>query len=1101
MQSASNWPWMGLAALLLSVVMFSIPASANGGPDDCSSLSVPRLTQYVNDDVHTQLKGGVHPLARAEFDLGSVDDDLPMENLIMVLQRSPEQELALTAHIDEMHNHRSPRFQQWLSAEQFGACYGIADADIATVSAWLERHGFRVESVPAGKMSIIFSGTAAQVREAFHAEIHMLNVNGKQHIANMTSPMVPLALAPVIAGIRSLHDFFPQPTVRVVGPIRRDAKTGSWQPVQGEGPKNSRESGGDTKSMLTFNDNGTEFLAVGPQDFYTIYNENPLLKASTPINGAGEILAVIEPTDINKADVATFRSQFGLPTYPSTPNNTHGGVNWMFGISGYCKDPGIVSGPAGEASLDVEWVGTAAPAAIIDFVACADTSTTSGVDLAGTYVVNSLASSVSAISVSYGVCEAQLVTPNPQGFQTNAYYKTLWQQAVAEGQTVVVSAGDTGDDTCDRGDTSGIGQTGISVNGIASTPYDVSAGGTDFSDVYSNGGTLPTPYWNKNDTSPYGSALSYIPEMSWNNTCGSLVVAESLHESAEQVCNISGIGVTLDGGGGGISTIYSLPTWQGVYGVGLSGNFTSLAFRNLPDLSLFASDGTFWNHVLVFCDSGEGFPCNYAVGADALAMAGGGTSFVAPMLTGIIGLINQANPSGNPGQPTRQGQANYTFYALARNEYGTTSVENTLNTKPSVYTCESNHLAISTYSSIAPNCIFHDVYRTPVLGQSTCVGGNNTNCIIDDNVQPCLTGTTHCFAVAGDLIGLLSVSPTVFEPAFPQSAGFSGATGLGSVNIANLVHGWKTVATAFASSTTLTANPASIPVPGSTTLTATVTATGRGSLAPPLGTVTFYVGTSCGGTTLGTSPLKPSTGHSNATLGNVKGTQLGGVGIKHAVACFSGDGADDAPSSGTTPITVNKAASTTTVVSSKNPSTLGQPVTFTATVTPVGPPLPTGTVAFTSTGTTITGCSAVPLSASRTAACTTESLTVGTDTVKASYSGDSNFTNSSGTVTQTVNKAASTTTVVSSKNPSTLGQPVTFTATVTPVGPPLPTGTVAFTSTGTNLTGCSAVPLSASRTAACTTTILPKGTDTVKAAYSGNSNYTSSSAAHPQVVN
>jgi hypothetical protein len=1055
----------------------------------------------VNDGDRTLLNERVHPRARMEFDAGIVDDNLPVEHIILMLQRSPDQELALITHIDEMHNVNSPRFHEWLSAEQFGTCYGIADADIAAVSAWLESYGFRIDTVPAGKMSILFSGTAGQVRAAFHTEIHRLNVNGRQHIANMSPPEVPTALTPVIAGIHSLHDFFPQPTVHVAGPIVRDAKTGRWHPAPGESLRNRPGSGGS--SLLTFSDNGTEFLAVGPQDFYTIYNESPLLKAATPINAAGQTLAVIEPTDISKADVTTFRSQFGLPAYPATPNSTQGGINWILGVSGYCSNPGARGGDAqGEASLDAEWTGVTAPAAIIDFVACADTSTTSGVDLAGTYVVNNLARSVSAISVSYGVCEAQLVS-NTTGFQTNGYYKTLWQEAVAQGQTVVVSAGDSGDDTCDRGDQSGIGQTGISVSGLSSTPYNVAAGGTDFSDVYLNGGRLPTPYWNSNDTSPYESALSYVPEMSWNNTCGSLVAAAAFGETAIELCNISGVGVTLDGGGGGISTIYSLPTWQSAYGVGLSTNFTSRSFRNLPDVSLFASDGSFWNHLLVFCDSSSGTPCNYAVGADASAMSAGGTSFVAPMLTGVIGLINQAHPSGNPAQPTRQGQANYTFYALATKEYGTPAAGNGSTSTPSVYTCESNPLAITTYSSIAPSCIFHEIYRTPVAGQSTCVGANNTNCIVDDNVQPCRSGTTHCFPFGNNLIGLLSVTPTTgtFEAAFPQSAGYNAATGLGSVNVANLVNDWKTVTTPFASTTTLAASPTSISVVGTTTLTATVTATGRGSLAPPLGTVAFHAGTACSGTLLGTSALVPGSGHATASLAGITGNKLGGVGTKSAVGCFSGDGANDAVSSGTTSVTVTKATSTTTLTSSKNPSTLGTAVTFTATIGPAGPPVPTGTVAFTSNGTTITGCSAVALTALRTAKCTTSSLAKGTDTIKATYSGSTSYTGSSATLTQTVNRDPSTTTLVSGANPSTAGHAVTFKATIGPAGPPVATGTVAFTSNGTTITGCSAVALTALRTAKCTTSSLAKGTDTIKATYSGDSTYAGSSATLSQTVN
>lgn len=150
MQKSRNWPSMTKVALLFSFAFFSIPLVAGSvATVDCSSLAIHRVTENVNDDVRTPLKGGVHPFARAEFDRGSVDDSLPMEHIILMLQRSPEQELALMTHIDQMHNSRSAQFHQWLRAEQFGACYGIAEADISAVTTWLEAHGFRVDTVPA----------------------------------------------------------------------------------------------------------------------------------------------------------------------------------------------------------------------------------------------------------------------------------------------------------------------------------------------------------------------------------------------------------------------------------------------------------------------------------------------------------------------------------------------------------------------------------------------------------------------------------------------------------------------------------------------------------------------------------------------------------------------------------------------------------------------------------------------------------------------------------------------------------------------------------------------------------------------------------------
>jgi len=794
---------IAVASALQATSKPAASSDQNGGSpqETCSVIAAPRVLAEVNDRLLTSLHGNVHPLAQPQYDRGRVADNLQLEHMILVLRRSPEQENALSSRIQQIHNPRSPDYQQWLTPESFGQCYGVADADVSKVTGWLQSHGFQVEAVPAGKMSIVFSGTAGQVRNAFRTEIHNLNVRGQQHIANMTEPQVPAALAPVIAGFRSLNDFFPKPMVHMIGPVQRERGSGKWQGLQTnnkpeeKGVQAKSAGGGPLISIADCSDTVPCF-AVGPQDFYTIYNETPLLTGGNPINGAGQTLAVVQSSDVNPADVTSFRSQFGLPAYPQMPNQTQGGVNYLQGISNYCGDPGIVPGVEGEADIDVEWMGATAPAAIIDLVSCADTATTWGGDLSASYIVNSLAGSVSAFSVSFGVCEAQL--PN-YGFGTNSFYNSLWQQAVAEGQTPVVASGDSGDDTCDRGNGLGpygrdMGATGLSVNGLASTPYDLAAGGTDFSDNYQTNYN-PVGYWNNNDSSPYGSALSYVPEMTWNSTCTSPILFDYIRYSEnftypngpEGVCNdLSGWiqTVLLDGGGGGISGIYALPDWQSVYGVGLASNYTSTSKRNLPDVSLFAADGD-WLHFLVFCESDLGYPCDYSDQNNIFAMAAGGTSFVAPQLGGIMGLINQATSS-------RQGQANYSLYALASQEYGTTNTPNTSTTSPSLYTCEASNVnAINTYGSVFPSCTFYNLNRTSQFGLTSCLGGNNSGCLVNNNDQPCLTGSPSCYTnTSGDAYGLLSNSAGSFEAAFPQSAGYSAAIGLGSVNVKNLVANW-----------------------------------------------------------------------------------------------------------------------------------------------------------------------------------------------------------------------------------------------------------------------------------------------------------------------
>jgi subtilase family serine protease len=911
----------------------------------CTPMAVNRVTTAVDETSRTSLAGNVHPLARAEFDQGKVDDSLPLEHLILLLNRSPEQELALQTRIDQMHNQNSPLFQRWLSAEDLGNCYGVTDRDIAAVSSWLQKHGFTIDAVTSGKTMLIFTGTAGQVNEAFQTEIHNLKVHDANHIANMSAPQVPAALAPVIAGIRSLNDFFPKPMVHLVGVAKRDPQSGKLYIAGGNAGSKSlsqltskRNPGG----LVTYN--GSPFCGggscewLGPQDFFTIYNENPLLDGKFcrggPCDGTGQTIAVLEETDVcagqsgtspddcaGASDLAAFRSQFGLPPAKA---------KYFFGIPRYCGDPGV-QGPNGtgeesEADVDLQWASSTAPGANVDFIACATTATTAGVDLSGIYAVNFLANKISAFSLSYGVCEMGLTDGQFGGiFLSDSFYNHLWEQAAAEGQTVNVAAGDSGDDTCDRGHEAAT--SGWNVSGIASTPYNVAAGGTDFTDNYSNGfANAPTPYWNSNDSPPYGSALSYVPEVTLNSSCGSTLVASILgfEEGAtytpEQVCNGDtpfGTDFTYvnGGGGGGISSIYRLPTWQSVFGVGR--NFTSRTMRNMPDVAFFAS-ANFYNHALMFCESdiltgtGGQTPCDYANTNEGGIMAAGGTSFVAPQFTGIIALVNQATSS-------RQGQANYRLYAMANFEYGIAGIPNLLPFVPSIVTCESNYLSIAEFSGVFPSCVFYDIFRTPAIATSTCAGFDNSNCVVDGNDMTCVTGSTDCFtATSGDSFGLLSTSTTSFQPAWYQAAGYSDAVGLGSINITNLVRNWANRGGSYASTTTVSASSAAASATGgtgTTTFTATVTASGRGALAPPMGVVSFYAADfsapSCSeiqhsqARLLGSSVLVPAESGAKAAL-TVSAWQLGGLGAHQVLACFGGDAADDAPSAGLTTVSVAK---------------------------------------------------------------------------------------------------------------------------------------------------------------------------------------------------
>src|SRR5208337_2971580 len=97
---------------------------------------------------------------------------------LLLLQRSPEQQLALRQLMDAQQTKGSGSYHAWLTPEQFGTQYGPSDTDVRAVTDWLTRQGFQVAKVAAGRTIVEFSGNAGQLRNAFHTEIHRFVANG-----------------------------------------------------------------------------------------------------------------------------------------------------------------------------------------------------------------------------------------------------------------------------------------------------------------------------------------------------------------------------------------------------------------------------------------------------------------------------------------------------------------------------------------------------------------------------------------------------------------------------------------------------------------------------------------------------------------------------------------------------------------------------------------------------------------------------------------------------------------------------------------------------------------------------------------------------------
>ena len=351
-----------------------------------------------------------------------------------------------------MYKRQSPNYHKWLTPARFGELYGPSDQDVRQVTGWLQSNGFTVDRVSSGKTIVEFSGTAGEVQRAFHTSMHRYTVNGEDRWANSSDPKIPSALIPVVAGPGSLNSFPKKAMHHMAGNFTRNNRTG----------KVSRTGVNPNFTYPCGTDCGDNY-ALGPYDFAAIYNLTPLWNAG--ITGTGVKIAIVADSNISVSDVTTFRSLFGLPV-----NNPTVYVNGT--------DPGILNGTNGteiEAVLDTEWSGAVAENAGVTLVVSADSPATFGGDLSAEYIIDNQATAgspvngTSVLSYSYGECELGVGTTG------NAMYNTLWQQAAAEGISVLISTGDSGSPGCD--DSSSTITTpqpatlGLAVSGEASTPH------------------------------------------------------------------------------------------------------------------------------------------------------------------------------------------------------------------------------------------------------------------------------------------------------------------------------------------------------------------------------------------------------------------------------------------------------------------------------------------------------------------------------------------------------------------------------------------------------------------------------------------------------
>ena len=726
--------------VLVSFVLLTVASPAQ------HAAPAVRILSAIDESQRVTLTHTVSPLANAVNDRGAAPDGMQLDRMQLVLQRSPDQETALRQLVAQMHTPGSPNYHQWLTPDQFGAQFGSSDQDIATIESWLGSHGFAVSKVNPGKGTLEFSGSVAQLREAFHTQIHKYVVNGETHYANANDPQIPAALAPAIGGFASLNNFHPRSYVQKLGKASFNSATHQVTP------------------SWTWGSGTSPYYVLAPGDFAVQYDLQPLYTAN--VNGAGQSIAIINDSNINVDLVNQFRTLFGLPANPP-----------QVIIDG--NDPGVdgVNNPDGpnydsvEAYLDVEWSGAVAPNATIDLVVAADTSLESGLVLAMEHAVYGNVAPV--ISLSFGECESALGS-------TNSFLNGLWEQAAAQGQTVMVSTGDNGSAGCDNDNSQEYAIDGQAVSGFASTPYNVAVGGTDFyySD-YAIGGTSIVSYWNSTTSQlPAVSIKGYVPEQPWNDgpygldifnqfaVDGSTSIAGGSGGASNAAICTAGYNASTGVCAGTLSG-YPKPSWQSGAGV------PSDNVRDLPDVSLFAANGDNYSFYPICATDGD---CQTAgLGSNPVQIYGvGGTSASSPAFAGIMALVDQ--------KWGRQGQANNILYAL-KTQYPAAFHDVTVGT---------NSMPCEFAPTVTPNCISVSNPDSP-LGSGITEGqiGNTTS----------------------------------KTPDYNAAAGYNLATGLGTIDANNLVNDWNNIKLA-SSATTMTASETSFAHGIAITISGAVTGTG-----------------------------------------------------------------------------------------------------------------------------------------------------------------------------------------------------------------------------------------------------------------------------------
>ncbi len=1078
-------------------VIFTLSAAGQVLQD---SAAQPRIRLAVDEASVVPLRGNVHPLAQARFDLGPAPVSMPAGRLLLVLTRSTQQEADLQTYLESVQDQSSPNYHKFLGPDEFGKRFGVGDADLQTVQTWLTGHGFSIGKVSTGRNAIEFSGTVAQVQSSFHTSLHSYMINGQKYWANANDPQIPAALAPVISGIAALNNFVPKPQV-----------------IRGPGGVFDPKQHSITPAYTTGNATNGYYIFLGPADAATIYNTPTILnpnRSGTAYDGTGVTIGIAGDSNINLSQNANYRSTFGLASKATTVI-----------VDG--SDPGE-NGDAIEAYLDTQIAGAIAPNADVILYTAADTYFESGLFLAVIRAIDDNQADI--LNVSFGACEAAV------GASSNQLISNLWQQAAAQGISVTVSTGDSGSAGCNNPNTELMATKGLGVNALASTPYNIAVGGTDFDVLYSNfPGSFGAYVDTSNNLPNHRSALKYIPEEPWNDsTLLNTKIATNYTTSPA---------MNIVAGGGGISSVYPLPAWQT--------SFASGSGRNIPDVSLLAGNG-FYGALWGICTNlnPAGPDCAAGATGNSFNLTGvGGTSASAPAFAGMLALVKQKTGS-------RLGQADYVLYDLAKTKYssvfhdvitGDNSVFCSLGSPDCLVISASTYeYYLSGYDAIIgydPASGLGSVDATQMAGNWATAGLSPTTSSLQLNgsasalsithgqsVAVTATVTTSAGTPAGNIALVDNLSPAS-RPNAQSIASFTLSGGSASGATTSLPGGTYQVSAHYGGSSTFAESDSnSIPVNvGAESSTTTLAvkgvydpSTGKASATPYYGYIYLIDAQPYGNSASATNPNGIATGtitfkSGSATLGTAQLSSEGIAELQTAMlpggndgltAVFPGDASFQASTSSPVAFTVTPAVTSLSAPSQQPfPASVGASVTLSVALSANSKGAgPTGTVAFMNGTTTVGSAPLVGTAATSTTpaagtgSLSTTSLPTGTNAITAVYSGDNNYASSTSPAGSVLVFKVSTALTFTPSSPTIpVDQPLKVSVTPTPVANlPLPTGTVSFYLNNFLVPPVALVNGVANVTIPANT--FPLGTFSITVQYSGDNDYSFAQTELPVTV-